>query len=139
MVKPALRRHIIYQRCARRYLVKSNRIFYCTRSEGNISCFYYAARKYSYLSVPDPFMNILINLQFKADRLAAGSSSITEGVIIQLARDLDLRIRRAGKEARDVLLNEIEDSFSLKNILHLLFYTVRKGVKLFIEIINFFL
>jgi hypothetical protein len=82
-------------------------------------------------------MNILINLQFKADRLTAGSSSITEDVIIQLARNFDLRIRCAEKEIRGVLLSEIEDSFSLKNILYFLLYAVRKSVELFAEIINF--
>jgi hypothetical protein len=103
----------MYQRCARRYLVESDEIFHCTRSEGNISYFYYAARKYLYLFIPDPFINILTNLQFKIDRLTAGSFSITEDVVIQLARDLDLRIRRAGKEARGALLNRIKDLSSL--------------------------
>jgi hypothetical protein len=81
-IKPALRRYIICQRCARRYLMKSDKIFHCTRSERNIPYFYYTARKYLYLFIPDPFLNILINLQFKIDRFAAGSASITENVII---------------------------------------------------------
>jgi hypothetical protein len=62
-----------------------------------------------------------------------------ENVIIQFARDLNLRIRRVRKEIRNVLLNEIENSSSLKNILYLLFHTVRRGVKLFAEIINLLL
>jgi hypothetical protein len=82
MIKPAFRRHIIYQRCARRYLMEFDKIFYCTRSERNISYSYYTARKYLYLSISGPFINILTNLQSKVDRLAAGSSSITEDVII---------------------------------------------------------
>jgi hypothetical protein len=138
MVKPTFRRHIICQRYARRYLIKFDKIFYCTRSERNISYFYYAARKYSYLFISGPFLNILINLRSKIDRLAVGSAFITEGIIIQFARDLDFRMRRARKEIRDVSLNEIEDLFSLEDILHLLFYAVRRGVKLFAEVINFF-
>jgi hypothetical protein len=82
MVKPALRKHTICQRCARRYLVKSDKVFHCTRSEGNISYSYYAARKHLYLSIPGSLLNILANLQSKADRLAASSASITEDVII---------------------------------------------------------
>jgi hypothetical protein len=83
-------------------------------------------------------MNILINLQFKADRLTANSFFITEDVVIQLARNLNFRMRRARKEARGAPLNEIKNLFSLENILHLLLYTIRKGVKLFTEIINLF-
>jgi hypothetical protein len=128
VIKPAFRRHIMCQRCARRYLIESDKIFHCTRSEKNIPYSHYAARKYLYLSISGLFMNTLINLQSKIDRFAAGSSSITENVIIQLARDLDLRIRRAEKEVQGALLNGIENSFSLKNILHLLFYAVRRGV-----------
>jgi hypothetical protein len=82
MVKPALRRHIMYQRCARRYLMEFDKVFYCTRSEGNISYFYYAARKYSYLFILGPLINTLINLQFKVDRLITDSFSITKNVII---------------------------------------------------------
>jgi hypothetical protein len=103
-----------------------------------VSYFYYTARKHLYLFIPDPFLSILANLQSKADRLAAGSVFITENVVIQLARDLDLRIRRAKKETRDALLNEIEDSSSLKDILHFFLYTIGRGVKLFAEIANFF-
>jgi hypothetical protein len=117
--------------------MESDKIFHCTRFERNIFCFYYAARKYLYLFIPGSFMNILTNLQFKVGRLVAGSFSITEGVIIQLARDLDFRIRRAEKEIRGVSLNEVEDSFSLENVLHLLLHAIRRGVKLFIEIVNF--
>jgi hypothetical protein len=62
--------------------MKSDKIFHCTRSEKNISYFYYAARKYLYLFISDPFLNILINLQFKIDRLTTGSAFITESVII---------------------------------------------------------
>jgi hypothetical protein len=137
MVKPALRRYTIYQRCARHYLIKFDKIFYCTRSEENIFYFYYTARKYLYLFIFDFLLNILINLQSKADRFIIGSISITESVIIQFARDLDFRMRRAGKKARGVLLNKIENLFSLKDILHFLLYTIRKGVKLFTEIISF--
>jgi hypothetical protein len=62
--------------------MESNKIFHCTRSEKNIPYFYYTARKYLCLSIPDPFLNILINLQFKIDRLTADSAFITEDVII---------------------------------------------------------
>jgi hypothetical protein len=117
--------------------MKFNKVFHCTRSEKNISYSYYTARKYSYLFIPGPFMNILINLQSKAGRFTAGSSSITENVIIQFARNLNLRIRYTRKKIRSVSLNEIEDLFSLKDILHLLLYTIKRGVKLFTEIINF--
>jgi hypothetical protein len=116
--------------------MKSDKIFHCTRSERNISYSYYTIRKYLYLSVFGPLINILTNLQFKIDRLAAGSFFITENVIIQFARNLDFRIRCAGKEIRGALLNRIENLSSLENILHFLFYTVRKGVKLFAETIN---
>jgi hypothetical protein len=119
--------------------MKSDRIFHYTRSEKNISFSYYAARKYLYLFIPDPLLNILINLQFKADRFTAGSTFITESVVIQFARDLNFRMRRAEKKVRNILLNRIEDSSSLKNILHLLLYTVRRGVELFAEMANFFL
>jgi hypothetical protein len=139
IIKSAFRRYIICQRCARRYLMEFDKIFHCTRSEGNIFYFYYTARKYLYLFISGFFLNILINLQFKADRFAAGSVFITESVIIQLARDFNFRIRCAGKEIRGVLLSEIKDLFSLENILHLLFHAVRRGVKLFAEMINFFL
>jgi hypothetical protein len=124
MIKPAFRRYIIYQRCARRYLIKSDRIFHYTRSEGNISYSYYAARKYLYLSVPGSLLNILANLQFKADRFTAGSASITENVITQLARNFNFRMRRAGKEIRNILLNKIENLSSLKNIFHFLLFSV---------------
>jgi hypothetical protein len=117
--------------------VKSDKIFHYTRSEKNISYSYYTARKYLYLFIPDSLLNILINLQFKADRLIAGSASITEGVVIQLARDLNFRIQRVKKETRNASLNGIKDLSSLENILHLLLYTIRKGVELFIETINF--
>jgi hypothetical protein len=137
VVKSAFRKHTIYQRCARRYLMEPDKIFYCTRFEGNIPYSYYAARKYPYLLILDPFLNILINLQFKIDRLAAGSTFITKDVIIQFARNFNFRMRRAEKEARGVPLSGVEDSFSLEDILHLLFYAVRRGVKLFTEIINF--
>jgi hypothetical protein len=136
MVKPAFRKYIMYQRYARRYLMESDEVFYCTRSERNIFYFYCAARKYLYLFIPDPFLNILTNLQFKISRLTAGSASITEGVVTQLARDLDFRIRRVEKEARGVSLSEVEDSFSLENIFHFHFHAVKRGVKLFAEIIN---
>jgi hypothetical protein len=116
--------------------MESDKVFHCTRSEGNISYFYCTARKYLYLSVLGLFLNILTNLQFKVDRLTAGSVSITEDVVIQLARNLNFRIRHARKEIRGVLLNEIEDLFSNENILHLLLYTVRRGVKLFAEMIK---
>jgi hypothetical protein len=119
--------------------MESDKIFYYTRSEKNILYFYYAARKYSYLFIPDSFLNILINLQFKTDRFTAGSASITENVVIQLARDFNFRIRRAEKEVRNIPLNEIEDLFSLENVFHLLFYAIKRGVKLFAEITNFFL
>jgi hypothetical protein len=62
--------------------MESDKIFYYTRSERNISYFYYAARKYLYLFISDPFLNILINLQFKIDRLISGSTFITESVVI---------------------------------------------------------
>jgi hypothetical protein len=117
--------------------MKFNGIFYCTRSEKNISYFYYTARKYLYLFIFGLFLNILINLQFKINRFIADSTFITEGVIIQFARNLDFRMRRAGKEIRGASLNEIKNSSSLKDIFHLLFYAVRKSVKLFVEIINF--
>jgi hypothetical protein len=116
--------------------MESNKVFHCTRSERNIPYSYYAARKHSYLSIPGPLINILTNLQSKIDRLATDSSSIIEGVIIQLARDLDFRIRRAEKKARGALLNEIKNSSSLKNILHLLLHTIKRDVKLFAEAIN---
>jgi hypothetical protein len=116
--------------------MESDKIFYCTRSERNIFYFYCAARKYLYLFISGPFINILINLQFKIDRFAAGSSFITEDVIIQLARDLDFRIQCVEKEARNIPLNEIKDLFSLENILYFLLYAVRKGVKLFAEAVN---
>jgi hypothetical protein len=138
VIKPALRRHIICQRCARRYLMKFDKIFYYTRSEKNIPYFYYAARKYLYLLIPDSLLNILINLQSKIDRFAANSISITEDVVIQFTRNLDFRIRRAEKETRGASLNEIEDSSSLEDIFHLFLYTIRRDVKLFTEIINFF-
>jgi hypothetical protein len=92
IVKPALRRYIMCQRYARRYLVKFDKIFYCTRFEKNILYFYYATRKYLYLFIFGFFINILANLQFKIGRLTAGSFSITQSVIIQLARNLDFRI-----------------------------------------------
>jgi hypothetical protein len=82
IIKSAFRRHIICQRCARRYLIESDKIFYYTRSEKNIPYSYYTARKQLYLFIPDPLINIIINLQFKIDRLIADSSSITESVII---------------------------------------------------------
>jgi hypothetical protein len=44
-------------------------------------------------------------------------------------------MRRVEKEVRGVLLSEVEDSFSLKDILYLLLYAVRRGVELFAEII----
>jgi hypothetical protein len=116
--------------------MESDRVFHYTRSERNIPYSYYTARKYLYLSIPGPFINILTNLQFKIDRFTASSFSITENVVIQLARKFNFRIRRAEKKIRGVLLNKIEDSFSLKNIFHL-FHAVRKDVKLFTEIINF--
>jgi hypothetical protein len=116
-----------------------DKVFYCTRSERNISYFYYAARKYLCLSISGPFLNILINLQSKIDRFTTNSISITEDVIIQLTRNLNFRIRRAEKEIRSVSLNGVENSFSLENILHFLFHTIKKGVKLFAKIINFFL
>jgi hypothetical protein len=118
--------------------MKSDKIFHCTYSEGNIFYFYYTARKYLCLFISGPFLNILINLQFKIDRFTASSASITEDVIIQLTRDFDFRMRRAGKKVRGVSLNKIENSFSLEDVLHFLFYAVRKDVKLFTEIINFF-
>jgi hypothetical protein len=62
MVKPAFRRHTIYQRYAQRYLIESNKVFHCTRSEETIPYSYYTARKYLYLFIPDPFLNTLINL-----------------------------------------------------------------------------
>jgi hypothetical protein len=62
--------------------MESDEIFHYTRSEGNISYFYYAAHKYLYLAISGSFMNILANLQFKIGRLAADSFFITEGVII---------------------------------------------------------
>jgi hypothetical protein len=77
-------------------------------------------------------------LQSKIDRFAAGSFSITENVIIQFAQNLDFRIRRAEKETRDILLNRIENLFSLKDILHLLLHIIKRGVKLFAEAVNFF-
>jgi hypothetical protein len=138
VIKPAVRRHTICQRCARRYLVEFDKIFHCTRSERNIFYSYYAARKHLCLLIFDPFINILINLQFKIDRLIIGSFFITENVIIQFARDFDFRMRRAGKEIRGALLNEIEDLFSLENVLHFLFYAIKKGVELFAEAVNFF-
>jgi hypothetical protein len=82
MIKSALHKYIICQRCARCYLMKSDKIFHCTRSERNISYFYYAARKYLYLLIPGLFLNILTNLRFKTDRFAADSVFITEDVII---------------------------------------------------------
>jgi hypothetical protein len=96
-----------------------------------------AARKYLYLFILGLFLNILANLQFKIDRLTADSASITENVIIQFARDLDFRIQCAGKEIRDALLSGIEDLFLLKDVFHLLFYAVRRDVKLFAEMANF--
>jgi hypothetical protein len=114
-----------------------DKVFHCTRSERNIFYFYYAARKHLYLFISGSLINILINLQSKVDRFTAGSSSITEGVVIQFARNFDFRIRRAGKEARGALLSEVEDSFSLEDVLHLLLYTVRRGVELFAEAVNF--
>jgi hypothetical protein len=137
MIKPAFRRYIICQRCVRRYLMEFDKIFYCTRSERNNFYFYYAARKHLYLFIFGPFMNILVNLQFKVGRFAAGSSSITENVIMQFARDFNFRIRCAEKEILDVLLSRIEDLSSLEDVLYLLFYTARRGVELFIEIVNF--
>jgi hypothetical protein len=115
--------------------MKSDKIFHYTRSERNIFYSYYTARKHLYLFIFGPLINILANLQFKIDRLITGSFSITENVITQLTRNLDLRIRRAEKEIRGALLSKIKDSSSLKNILHLLLYTVKRDVKLFIEII----
>jgi hypothetical protein len=47
-------------------------------------------------------------------------------------------MRRVGKKIRGVLLSEIENLFSLEDILHLLIYTVRRGVELFAEVVNFF-
>jgi hypothetical protein len=82
MIKSKLRRYIIYYRYTRRYLMKFNEIFYYTRSEKNIFNFYYTARKYLYLSIPDSFLNILANLQFKIGRFTTDSVSITENVII---------------------------------------------------------
>jgi hypothetical protein len=117
--------------------MKFDKIFHCTRSEKNIPYFYYTARKYPYLSIFDLFLNILTNLQSKIDRLTADSAFITENVIIQLARDLNLRIRCAEKEIRGALLSEIENSSSLENVLHLLFHTIKKSVKLFTETVNF--
>jgi hypothetical protein len=116
-----------------------DRIFHCTRSERNIPYSYCAARKYLYLSIPGFFLNTLANLQSKVGRLAADSISITENVVIQLARNFNFRIRRAGKKIRGASLSEIKDLFSLENIFHLLLYTVRRGVELFAEIVNFFL
>jgi hypothetical protein len=116
--------------------MESDKVFYCTHSKENISYSYYAARKYLYLLISDPFMNILANLQFKIDRLIAGSSSITEDVVIQLTRDFDFRMRRVEKEARGASLNEIEDLSSLKNIFYFFLYAVKKGVKLFAEVVN---
>jgi hypothetical protein len=82
IVKSAFRRHIICQRCARRYLIKFDEMFYCTRFERNIIYFYYTAGKYLYLFISDFFLNILANLQFKTDRFTAGSTFITENVVI---------------------------------------------------------
>jgi hypothetical protein len=119
--------------------MKSDKIFYYTRSERNIPYSYYTARKYLYLFISGPFLNILTNLQSKIGRLTADSVSITEDVVTQFARDLDFRIRRVGKEIRNALLNRIENLFSLEDILHFLLHTVRKGVELFAETVNLFL